>query len=254
MKVKLFNYTACALETLLYTKDTRLQGTQSFIDIVDWPMEKKLEHLEYMKDTIKSSWEFVDYTFKIEGVTRAFTHQFVRTRTASYAQESQRTIDASEHEVINTAKGDELRFRFDSMSEKVMDHYGYLINSGMPIQDARGILPTNISTSIIGKFNLRTLHEMGMLRLCTRTQGEYQRVFKAMVAEVVKVHPWAAQFIKVHCAWYGVCAFPRYTECPIHKYTYTAKKKFKEQLVYIEEQWKKNDHEANPIASGGKTQ
>ena len=34
--------------------------------------------------------EFCDFTFHIEGVSRALTHQLVRHRLASYAQRSQR--------------------------------------------------------------------------------------------------------------------------------------------------------------------
>ena len=65
MNVKLVNFTQNALETLLYTKNTRLQGQVTFDDIVDWPEEKKMEHFNYMLDTIQSSFEFVDYTFEI---------------------------------------------------------------------------------------------------------------------------------------------------------------------------------------------
>jgi hypothetical protein len=72
-----------------------------------------------------------------------------------------------------------------------------------------------VATAIIGKFNLRTLSHMAALRLCTRTQGEYQDVFQAMRARVVEVHPWAEPFLRVHCARHGVCAFPHYQECPI---------------------------------------
>ena len=253
MKVELFNRTTWALETLIYTKNTRLQGEQTFDDICKWPEEKKLEHLEYMKDTIQSSWEFVDYHFKISGVTRAFTHQLVRTRTASFAQESQRTIDASDHEVINTNDPDTKYYGFyEAAGKYVMSEYTDLIQSGMPIQDARGLLPTNVSTSIIVKLNLRTLHDMGLLRLCTRTQGEYQRVFKEMLALVVKAHPWAAQFIKVHCAWYGSCAFPRYKECPV-KWSAADEYEAGRKSSY-ESKWEQVEHEANSIAKEGMTQ
>lgn len=248
MKVELINRTTWALETLLYTKNTRLQGEQSLDDIIKWSEEKKLEHLGYMKDTIQSSWEFVDYTFEISGVTRAFTHQLVRTRTASFAQESQRTIDASDHEVINTS-GDE---NFDYHAIAVMEGYADCIKHGLPIQDARGLLPTNISTSIIIKLNLRTLHDMGLLRLCTRTQGEYQRVFKLMLECVVEVHPWAKQFIKVYCAWYGSCAFPRYKDCPV-KWEASDEADVIKKNTY-ELRWDDIEHEANPVAKGGMTQ
>lgn len=253
MRVELLNNTPFALETLLYTKNTRLQNVQSMEEVCQWPIEKKLEHLEYMRDTIQSSWEFVDYTFHISGVTRAFTHQLVRTRTASFAQESQRTVNVTDHDVINTHKDDEeLRERFDDYAEKVMEDYGSLIEEGMPVQDARGLLPTNVETSIIVKLNLRTLHDMGLLRLCTRTQGEYQNVFKKMRAAVIKVHPWAEQFIKVHCAWYGVCAFPRYTECPI--YSHEIERANREAKASYEKAWEYVEHEAVPVAKDGMTQ
>jgi hypothetical protein len=78
-----------------------------------------------------------------------------------------------------------------------------------------GVVGWYVATAIIGKFNLRTLSHMAALRLCTRTQGEYQDVFQQMRARVVEVHPWAEPFLRVHCARHGVCAFPHYKECPI---------------------------------------
>ena len=250
MKVEMINFTELALETLLYTKNTRLQGSQSFLDVCSMSEDEKMNHLKYMKDTIQSSWEFVDYTFEISGVTRAFTHQLVRTRTASFAQESQRTIDASEHEVINTC--DNHSRAYTLFASESMINYKNLLDMGVPVQDARGLLPTNISTSIIVKLNLRTIHDMGLLRLCTRAQGEYQRAFRLIKEAVVELHPWAEQFIKVHCAWYGSCAFPRYKECPVKWETsdesdLRRKKKF-------ENKWKVVEHEANPVAKGGMTQ
>ena len=66
---------------------------------------------------------------------------------------------------------------------------------GINAEDARGVLPTNIHTNIVAKFTLRTLHEMAKSRLSPRAQGEYQEVFKLMVEEVVKKHPWAEPFL-----------------------------------------------------------
>lgn len=246
MKASLINHTQDALELLLYTKNTRLQGAQTLYEIKAWPLSEKLDHLSYMKDTIQSSWEFVDYTFHIEGVTRAFTHQLVRTRQGSYAQQSQRTVDVRNNEVLNPS-GDE---DFDQVAGYILNEYSNMIDNGMDIQDARGILPTNMTTEIIAKFDLRTLHNMGLVRLCTRTQGEYQKVFAAMISEIFKIHPWAREFIKVSCAWNGVCCFPRYTECPIQKHTIKATK---EQLAKIELEWELTDHVANPVAKDGVT-
>jgi flavin-dependent thymidylate synthase len=232
MQVKLINHTQNALETLLYTKNTRLQAVASIEEVVAWPMEKKLKELDYMLKTIQSSWEFVDYTFEITGVSRAFTHQLVRTRDGSYAQQSQRTVDMSESfdfvmpDLGKYWRGDEGKAKeiflkhatepFVEFEKLTKEKYKELVEEyGYAPQDARSILPTNTATAIIAKFDLRTLSHMAKTRLCTRTQGEYQQIFKAMKAEVVKVHPWAEKFIRVYCSAVGVCQFPNYKECPI---------------------------------------
>ena len=198
MKVKLVECTPNAKDLLIFTKNTRLLNVEDAYDeIKDWPEDKKQEELDYMLQTIKSSWEFIDYVFEIRDVTRAFTHQFVRTRTGSYAQQSQRTVDMegfgyytppriSENEIAKAI--------YDECMQKINEYYQDL-REIVPAEDARGVLPTNIHTNIVAKFNLRTLHETAKSRLSPRAQGEYQQVFKLMVDEVVKVHPWAEPFL-----------------------------------------------------------
>lgn len=250
MKVQLIKHDPDALTVLLRTKNTRLTHGD---DPAGWSPEKRAEHLAYMRDTIKSSWEFVDYVFEISGVTRAFTHQLVRTRTGSYAQQAMRVVDAREFPVnkppsIVAREGPEAQW--DGAVSMIQETYGVLIDSGVPVQDARGILPTNIETAIMCKFNLRTLHDMAKLRLCTRTQGEYQDVFRAMRSEIIAVHPWAAEFLEVHCVSTGTCAFPRYgkVECPVYlpEMDNTAVRDAARKIFWAVR------HEAAPIARDGK--
>ena len=73
--------------------------------------------------------------------------------------------------------------------------YDELIKSGIPIEDARGLLPTNIKTNIIAQFSLRTLSEMAKSRTGGRTQGEYRKVMNCMLDAVLEVHPWADRFL-----------------------------------------------------------
>jgi len=198
VKIKLVECTPNAKDLLIFTKNTRLLNVEDAYDeIKDWPEDKKQEELDYMLQTIKSSWEFIDYVFEIRDVTRAFTHQFVRTRTGSYAQQSQRTVDMegfgyytppriSENEIAKAI--------YDECMQKINEYYQDL-REIVPAEDARGVLPTNIHTNIVAKFNLRTLHETAKSRLSPRAQGEYQQVFKLMVDEIVKVHPWAEPFL-----------------------------------------------------------
>ena len=251
MEVNLINYQEDALAILLYTKNTRLQGSQSLEDIKAWPMEKQLEELGYMRDTIKSSWEFATYVFEIKGVTRAFTHQLVRTRTASYAQESMRSGDVSDHEWLNpNSDGGFIADLFDNSIKESMMNYKILIDGGVPIQDARGLIPTNIKTSIIMGCNLRTLHQMAETRLCVRTQGEYQDVFREMRKKVIEVHPWAEDFIQVFCVNHGTCCFPRYEGCPIKKNTVTVSEHDRYRIKTL---WERERHEAVVVAKDGRS-
>lgn len=254
MNVELMNYTADAMDLLLRTKNTRLKFDQ---DPANWSQEEKEQHIAYMRDTIASSWEFVNYTFRITGVTRAFTHQLVRTRTGSYAQESQRTIDASLNNVVKPDRinnDHRANFVWNQAVKDLMESYSRLLELGIPAQDARGLLPTNIETSIIAQFNLRTLSGMMEKRLCPRTQGEYQDVAREMRRLVIEAHPWAADFLDVHCAVHGTCAFPRWgvKECKIYPETVGNDKQFAirdkvRKVIEIVRQ------EAVPIAVGAKT-
>jgi len=198
MKVQLVNYTSDAVDLLLFTKNTRLMNDDDAYDkISQWDEDKKKAELDYMLNTIRSSWEFIDYTFNIREVSRGFTHQFVRTRQASYAQQSQRTVDMfgfSYYVPERIENNPEALEAYDNAMTDIADAYQKL-REFVPAEDARGILPTNIHTNIVAKFNLRTLSEMAKSRLSPRAQGEYQQVFKLMVKEVVNVHPWAEPFL-----------------------------------------------------------
>lgn len=199
MKVTLISVTPDAMDVLLFTKATRLTMSPGLLDeIRAWPMEKKLADLEYMANTIPSSWEFVDYTFLCEGVSRAYTHQQVRTRAASYAQQTMRVLDMGKFDYVYTGvlieKRSDARFGVDCVLDGISRTYNWLIEQGVPPEDARGILPTNIATNIVCKFNLRTLAELARSRTGGRTQDEYQSVVNAMIDEALKVHPWAETF------------------------------------------------------------
>jgi flavin-dependent thymidylate synthase len=234
MKVELIAATPNALEVLIFTKSTRLKmSSTAFRDVLEWPMDKKLVELEYMKGTIASSFEFVDYIFMIEGVSRAFTHQLVRHRAGTaFAQQSMRTVDMEGFQFVegptvrvneNNDVGQRNRNDFYRAAMHTVDsYYQELKRLGAANDDARGILPTNICTNIGFKANLRTLAEMGLKRLCVKTQGEFQDVMKLMRNEVYKVHPWADGIIEVHCAKYGTCMFPNHptTACAVKPFVF----------------------------------
>lgn len=206
MKVSLINYTGFghpdplfAAKLLAYTKSTRLeQGEEGFAKFLDMTADELKPQLEYIAGTLRSSWEFVDFQFQINGVTRAFTHQFVRTRTASYAQQAQRVVDLSNTGVQmpeTVANDPKARAVWDAVVENMNLGYKFLQARGIPNQDCRGIVPTNILTNITAKINLRTLADLVGKRQNLRAQGEYADVVRGMVACVLDVMPWAEPFL-----------------------------------------------------------
>jgi flavin-dependent thymidylate synthase len=209
MRVSLIDYTGNghpnpwhAVNLLIFTKHTRLTMSPGLLnEIAAWPESKKLEELEYMANTIPSSWEFVDYTFLVEGVTRAFTHQFVRSRHFSFAQQSMRVLDVSSGPGWDYLTGPSIekdpdrKGNYERIMKDVAYVYHWLIQKGAKVEDARGVLPTNILTNIVGKCNMRTFVELVRKRSSPRTQNEYRTVLTAMKEAVRAVHPWIDLFI-----------------------------------------------------------
>lgn len=207
MKVHLIDYTGFghlnpmfAAALLAYTKNTRLeQGEEGFARFLAMSPEQLEPDLKYIAGTLRSSWEFVSFVFQINDVTRAFTHQFVRTRTASYAQQAMRVIDARDHDTLMPdviANGTSIqKYYWNHAIESIRESYSTLLDEGIAAQDARGLLPTNILTNICAKMNLRTLADLVGKRQNLRAQGEYADVVREMAKCVLEVMPWAQPFL-----------------------------------------------------------
>jgi len=207
MNVTMIDYTGAgskdparhAALVLIFTKSTRLQMSPALMNSINlWPDDKVQAELEYMSKTIPSSWEFCDYTFLITGVTRAFTHQLVRSRNASYAQQTMRilNVDGWDYGTGPTISASIARTEtYARGMDAIAETYRELIADGAAVEDARGILPTNILTNIVMKANLRNLCDLLRKRASVRTQGEYRDVMDLVRAEIVRVHPFAEIFL-----------------------------------------------------------
>lgn len=218
MDVQLIDYTKRAEDILIFTKNTRrMEGSCDLDAIAAMPEEERQETLDYVFKTIQAPLEFVDYSFYITGVTRAFTHQLVRHRLASYAQQAQRVgvegragKGSFDWIATDSAVGDSM---YEGTMEWLQEIYAMLIEKGVKPQDARGIIPTNVTTNIAMKLNLRSLGHLMTVRLCERAQGEFQEVARKMRALVLEVHPFARRVLLPHCLKNGMCLFPAFNEC-----------------------------------------
>lgn len=218
MKVTLLNYTQDAEKLLVFTKHTRrMDGIKAWDDLEKLSPEEMQKELDYILKTISGPWEFIDYTFFIEGVTRAFTHQLVRHRVGtSFAQESLRIAHKQNFKYLDETNQHIL---YQAVMQNIQTYYNTLIEKGVPIQKARGVLPTNILTNITMKINLRALNNMMNTRLCVRAAGEFQNVAKQIRSLVLSVHSWTEPVLLPFCIEWSTCKFQAFTECPIkHKH------------------------------------
>lgn len=199
MKVTLIDWQPDAADKLIFTKQTRLNMSATLMDeIREWPWERKEQELEYIANTIRSSHEFVSYTWLIEDVSRAFTHQFVRSRLGSFAQQSMRINDMADYKFVMPKRlqgATAIQDRIDMHNRLTKTCYRQLRERNIAPEDARSILPTNIATNIVARFNLRAFADLATSRAGGRTQDEYRDVVNGMIDVVLEVHPWASMFI-----------------------------------------------------------
>lgn len=208
MKVTLIDYTGkgnpdtfWAAKKLLLAKNTRLSkdARAAFIRQLDnMGGQEIIKELEAIVLSIRSSWEFVSYTFLVEDISRATCDQMTRSRVGvSFAVQAQRIVDHSRFEYVvpESIKRAGFEAAFHSYMDGVSHFYNMMILSGIPPQDARSVLPMATYSPVMAEYNLRALAGLIGKRTSLRAQGEYIEVALEMKRLVLIVHPWAEMFL-----------------------------------------------------------
>ena len=131
-----------------------------------------------------STLEHASYTFAIDGVSRAMTHQLVRHRLASYNQQSQRYVSYDDPSFIVPPSVDSdpaARELFLDACGSAFLAYRELLDSGIAAEDARYLLPNAMETKIVVTMNVRELLHFLELRCCKRAQWEIREVALKML-------------------------------------------------------------------------
>ena len=141
---------------------------------------KLVQHL--YKGGHHSVFEHIYFTFKIEGISRACSHQLVRHRHCSFTQRSQRYCSEDGFGVIKpqTIENIDGKYGYENLMSVIEDHYNELQAIGVPNEDTRYVLPNACATSLYLSCNLRELIHMANERLCVRAQWEIRDLVKAM--------------------------------------------------------------------------
>lgn len=144
--------------------------------------------------------EHATFTFGIEGISRANSHQLVRHRVASYSQQSQRYVKNSEdfpHILPESIKNCEKlssdnRKAIDIFTEAIQScgkAYQLLTEMDIPAEDARYLLPNATETKIIVTMNARELLHFFKVRCCDRAQWEIRDMSWQMLKLVKQIAP-----------------------------------------------------------------
>ena len=137
--------------------------------------------------------EHAVFSFAVEGVSRALTHQLVRHRLASFAQQSQRYVNFDggfDYEMPPAIVAQpELAARFVDEMRRLAALYADLREAGIAAEDARFVLPNASHSRLIMTMNARELRHFFRLRCCRRAQWEIRALAKEMLKEVIKVAP-----------------------------------------------------------------
>ena len=155
-----------------------------------------------------STLEHASYTFAIEGVSRALTHQLVRHRLASYNQQSQRYVKfkngvevVKPHTVCESPEAEAI---FDEAVSAATEAYQKLLVAGIPAEDARYLLPNAAESKIVVTMNIRELLHFFEHRCCNRAQWEIRELAHAMLELVRPTAPFICADAGAPCV-HGAC-------------------------------------------------
>jgi len=175
--------------------------------------------------------EHPSFTFAIEGISRACSHQLVRHRLASYSQQSQRYV--SEQSAVSSQQSAATfdyvippSIKQDREANKIFKDFiieaqktynaivAKLNENGIKgeaaNQDARFVLPNAAETKIIVTMNARELQHFFRQRCCNRAQWEIRAMAEKMLKLVKKVAPVIFRRSGPQCL---------YAPCPEGEYT-----------------------------------
>jgi len=145
--------------------------------------------------------EHVSFTFAIEGISRACSHQLVRHRLASFSQQSQRYVSEAEgfdYVIPPTIRSDRaMKKAFVKYMEQMQVAYNHLrealnesgVKGEAANQDARFALPNAAETKIMVTMNARELLHFFRVRCCNRAQWEIRAMAELMLKRAKKAAP-----------------------------------------------------------------
>jgi len=136
--------------------------------------------------------EHASATFRIKGGSRAFTHQLVRHRLASFSQQSQRYVSEEDFKVVtppSIASNPEALKVFREAMEQSRIAYSKLKGMDIRKEDARFVLPNAVSSEIVITSNFREWRLILSIRTEKNAQWEIREISRKILERLVTEAP-----------------------------------------------------------------
>lgn len=158
---------------------------------------------EMLKGGLQTALETSVIAFAVSGVSRTCTHQLVRSRRASFHQQSQRASyygDAPEVRMPESVWRNE-RAREAFIAAKLASDEAYRIacEEDIAYQDSRYCLLEGTDNYILAEYSLREFLNVFAYRGCSMFSWEIVHVMREMRRLLIEAHPWLAPYVKISC-------------------------------------------------------
>ena len=177
MKIELVAITPNAEETIENAARTCYQS------------EAKGEVGDLIRKLIKSGHrsvlEHAYCTFRINGCSRAMTHQLVRHRLMAISQQSQRYVKEDQFDyIIPPTIEEKHKDMFEGYMSVIQNMYNELKERGIRNEDARFVLPNACQSEIVVSFNFREARHIFNVRCDKHAQWEIRQVARKMLFDL----------------------------------------------------------------------
>ncbi len=213
MKVLLVKHTENPIDTVYSAGKLCINGLNYWENII----EATKIHSKIKKSLIKtilesghhSILEHLTLTFSISGISRACGRQLLRSRIMSPTESSQRSINMNNVEMVkplSIASNKDTNRVFDETMKVINYNYKELLKLGVPVEDARAVLPNATPTDIVITLNFRELIKMCNDRLCFKAQNEIRLLANELKDEVREcLGEFWSNMLKPKCVLTGQC-------------------------------------------------
>jgi len=168
------------------------------------PDEDARDWEEMLQGGLQTALESQVIVFEVSGVSRACTHQLVRTRKAAFHQQSMRASFygvGPEQRIPESVwtQNDAVREAWVFAVEACRRAYNMACDADVSYQDARYILPEGTTNYIMLEYPLREFINVYAYRGCSMFQWEIVTVMRMAREILVGLYPWLDPYVKISC-------------------------------------------------------